>query len=245
MRQFSLNGSQLKIIALIAMTMDHIAWAIWPGYPRQWYILAIHGLGRLAAPVFWYFIVEGYFHTRNFRRYASRLFVCALVGHFAYNFAFGIPFLPFQTSVFNQTSVLWSLFWGLMGLWVCRNDALRQWQKVLLVMAIAAVSFCADWSSVAVMAILEIGEHRGSFRRQMVGMMAWILVYAVIYSVFLDAVYGALQVLAVFAVPLLRRYNGQRGSLRGTKWLFYWYYPLHLVFCGLLRLAMHGGGTGI
>ena len=28
-----LSGNQLKLIAIFAMTVDHLAWAIFPGYP--------------------------------------------------------------------------------------------------------------------------------------------------------------------------------------------------------------------
>ena len=111
----SLNGNQLKIIAMTAMTLDHAASVTWPDYPTDWWILLIHVIGRLAAPIFWFFVAEGWHYTRNRGKYAGRLFLFAIVGHFAYNFAFGIPFLPFQTSVFNQTSVIWSLAWGLVA----------------------------------------------------------------------------------------------------------------------------------
>ena len=39
------------------------------------------------------FIVEGYNHTRNVNKYIKRLFIFAIASHFAYCFAFGIPFL--------------------------------------------------------------------------------------------------------------------------------------------------------
>ena len=86
-----------------------------------------------------------------------------------YNFAFGIPFLPFQTSVFNQTSVLWPLFWGLIALVINDSKMLRQWQKFLMIVAICFLTFCSDWSCIAVLAILEIGGNRGNFKKQMTG----------------------------------------------------------------------------
>ena len=30
-----LDSNQLKIIAIVAMTVDHIAWMLFPGYPRE------------------------------------------------------------------------------------------------------------------------------------------------------------------------------------------------------------------
>ena len=98
-----LNGNQLKLIAIIAMTIDHLTWVIFPGMQAVWYVFALHIIGRLTAPIMWFFIAEGCFYTRNIWKYAGRLFIFALISHFAYNFAFGIPFLPFSTgSFFNQ-----------------------------------------------------------------------------------------------------------------------------------------------
>ena len=92
-----LDGNQLKIIAMVAMTIDHLVAVIFPNYPTDWWIIGLHMIGRLAAPIFWFFIAEGYFYTRDWKKYALRLLGFAVVGHFAYNFAFGIPFIPFKT----------------------------------------------------------------------------------------------------------------------------------------------------
>ena len=109
--QKTLNGSQLKVIAMAAMTIDHVTSVLFPGYPKVWWILLLHIIGRMAAPIFWFFVAEGNYHTHNRKKYAGRLLLFAVISHFAYNFAFGIPFIPFRTTVFNQTSVLWPLFW--------------------------------------------------------------------------------------------------------------------------------------
>lgn len=169
-----------------------------------------------------------------------RLLVFALIGHFAYNFAFGIPFIPFQTSVFNQTSVMWPLFWGVVALGIMDQGKFRQWQKTLLIIGICVITFCSDWSCIAVMAILEIGQHRGDFKRQMWGMMVYVAMYAVIYAVFIHPVYGVIQMFTILTVPLLKRYNGERGRWKGMKYLFYVYYPIHLVLCGVIRVVLHG-----
>ena len=99
MKKRGLNSNQLKFLAIIAMTIDHLVCVIWPGYPKDWWILGLHIIGRLTAPIMWFMICEGYHYTRNLKKYITRLFVFAVISHFAYNFAFGIPFIPFQTSV--------------------------------------------------------------------------------------------------------------------------------------------------
>ena len=234
-----LNREQLKLIAVIAMTVDHLAWVIWPGYPKAGHVIMLHCIGRITAPIMWFFIAEGYFHTRSVKRYALRLLAFALISHFAYTFAFGIPLVPFKTSVFNQTGIMWSLFWGLVGLHISNANTLKDWQKVCIILVICAVSFCADWSCIATMAVIYIGAYRGSFKKQMISMMTFVCIYAAVYALCIDRVYGIIQLFAAAAIPLLGKYNGQRGESAG-KWGFYLYYPLHLALCGILRLLLHG-----
>ena len=235
-----LSGNQLKLFAMLAMTVDHFTSVIWPDYPRDWWILLLHIIGRMAAPIFWFMVAEGYHYTRNLKKYAGRLLLFAVIGHFAYNFAFGIPFVPLKTGVFNQTSVMWPLFLGVVGLYTVERPELTQWQKTLAVVALTLLAFPGDWSSIAVLAILEIGQNRGDFRRQMTRMMLWVAMYALIYALFIDPVYGILQLFAGLTIPLLKRYNGTRGAGRGMKYLFYLYYPAHLFLCGLVRILLYG-----
>lgn len=66
------DGFQIKLFALIAMTMDHLA-AYLPvgvGIP-DWF----HLIGRFAAPLFLFFCAEGIYYTRNRARYMLRLYV--------------------------------------------------------------------------------------------------------------------------------------------------------------------------
>ena len=239
-KQAGLNANQLKMIAILAMTADHLISVIFPDYPKDWWILTIHIFGRLTAPIMWFFIAEGYTHTRNLKKYAGRLFGFAFLSHFAYNFAFGIPFLPFQTSVFNQTSVIWSLAWGLVALAVLDNPGLKDWHKTLILLGICLLTFCSDWSCIAVMAIVAIGKNRGNFKKQMTGMFVWTIAYAAVYFFFIDKVYGVIQLFTVLTIPLLKRYNGTRGNWKGMKWFFYLYYPIHLIIIGVFRLCIYG-----
>lgn len=237
-----LNANQLKLIAIISMTADHLASVIWPGYQTAWWLILIHIFGRLAAPIFWFMIVEGYVHTHDLKKYIGRLFAFALISHFAYNFAFGIPFIPFKTSVFNQTSVIWVLAWSVVCLALCEDKffKLHQWQKALAIAVISVVTFCADWSCIAMLAILSIYDFRGNLKKQMFRVMVCVGWYAIVYFAFIDKVYGLIQLGVILAYPLMKRYNGQKGSWKGMKWFFYAYYPAHLVICGIIRVLLHG-----
>ena len=109
LKEKGLSTADLKLIAIIAMTVDHLAWLFFPGFQRVWYVYLLHIIGRLTAPIMWFFIAEGSYYTKNPKKYITRLFVFAIISHFAYSFAFGLNPIPFKNGIFNQTSVIWSL----------------------------------------------------------------------------------------------------------------------------------------
>lgn len=246
-KEKGLNANQLKLIAIIAMTIDHLVWTLFPGFSKEWYVIIFHIIGRLTAPIMWFFIAEGYYHTHDVKKYAARLFILAGISHFAYNFCFGIPFIPFKTTFFNQTGVVWSLAWGLILLYIYDKTEWKSWQKMLVTIVICLITFPSDWSCIATMAILAIGTNRGNFKKQMTHMMLWTVMYAIVYFFFIDKVYALIQLGTCLTIPFLRLYNGRRGSYKGMGKLFYAYYPLHLFVCGIIRVLLWGAAfsTGV
>ena len=242
-----LNSNWIKVIAIIAMTIDHIAWLVFPGYAREIAPVAMHIIGRITCPIMCYFIAEGYHHTKDIGAYTRRMFVFAFVSHFAYvffsgDFADWKSFIPFYYGkVLDQTSVMWSLAWGLVMLRVANSETIKEQMKPLLVVLICLVTFPADWSCIASLCILAFGTNRGQLGKQMRWMVFYVAIYAIVYFFALDKVYGLLQMAVVLAIPVLKQYNGQRGGSKRTndvmKWLFYIYYPLHLLVMGLIRFV--------
>ena len=237
-----LNSNHLKIIAIIAMTIDHVTDLIYPSFPAQPLPIALHIIGRLTAPIMWFFIAEGYHYTRNIKKYMFRLGIFAIFSHFAYCFAFGLNFIPFKTGVFNQTSVMYPLFVSVLVLWL-QDTELKKINKVIkniLIFVLIWSAFSADWSCIAVLAIIGIYRNRGNLIKQTFSMMMWVLLYAVVSFFFVSKIYGIIELFAVLVYPLMKRYNGQRGKAVWLKWFFYIYYPAHLVIIGIIRMLMYG-----
>lgn len=236
-----MNANHLKMIAIIAMTVDHAADLLFPGFPANPMAIAMHAIGRLTAPLMWFFVCEGFYYTKNLGKYLLRMLAFAVISHFAYCFAFGIDCMPFSSGILNQTSVIWALFWALAALWVVNTAVIRrEWQRWMLVLAIDVIAFPADWSCIAVMAIISMYDNRGCLKRQMKGMMLWVTVYAVVSFFCVNRVYAVIQLAVILVYPLLTQYNGRKGTARWMKWFFYLYYPAHLVIVGLIRLAVYG-----
>lgn len=240
-----LNSNQLKLIAIIAMTVDHIAWAMFDGYPTALLPLVMHIIGRLTCPIMCYFIAEGYHYTRNINKYTFRLFAFAFVSHFAYIFASNDfvdfkSFIPFYYGNFlNQTSVMWSLAWGLVMLRIADSKRIKSIYKVLLVILICIITLPSDWSCIAALCIMAIGTNRGDFRKQMSWMIFYVALYSLVYFFAIDKAYGILQMGVVLSIPVIAMYNGERGKNpkinKFMKWFFYIFYPLHLFVIGLIN----------
>lgn len=240
-----LNSNQLKLIAIIAMTVDHIAWAMFDGYPSTLLPLVMHIIGRLTCPIMCYFIAEGYHYTRNINKYTFRLFAFAFVSHFAYIFASNDfvdfkSFIPFYYGNFlNQTSVMWSLAWGLVMLRIADSKNIKSIYKVLLVILICIITLPSDWSCIAALCIMAIGTNRGDFRKQMSWLIFYVALYSLVYFFAIDKVYGVLQMGVVLSIPVIAMYNGKRGKNpkinKFMKWFFYIFYPAHLFVIGLIN----------
>lgn len=240
-----LNSNQLKLIAIIAMTVDHIAWAMFDGYPSALLPLVMHIIGRLTCPIMCYFIAEGYHYTRNINKYTFRLFAFAFVSHFAYIFASNDfvdfkSFIPFYYGNFlNQTSVMWSLAWGLVMLRIADSKRIKSIYKVLLVILICIITLPSDWSCIAALCIMAIGTNRGDFRKQMSWMIFYVALYSLVYFFAIDKAYGILQMGVVLSIPVIAMYNGERGKNpkinKFMKWFFYIFYPVHLFVIGLIN----------
>ena len=237
----NLNANHLKLIAIIAMTVDHAADLLYPGFPADPIAIMLHLIGRLTAPIMWFFICEGYYYTKDVKAYALRLFVFALISHFAYCFAFGIPFVPFTTGIFNQTSVMYPLFIAVLVLWV--QDAqlpIKSWLKYATIFVLIWSAFPGDWSCIAVMAILGMYGKRGDLKGQMLAMLPWVALYGVISFFFVSKTYALTLTGVLMVYPVLKMYNGEKGKASWMKWFFYIYYPAHLVIVGIIRILVYG-----
>lgn len=237
-----LNSNHLKLIAIAAMTIDHATDIFFPNYPAHPAAIILHIIGRITAPIMWFFVCEGFHYTRDLKKYLGRMAVFAVISHFAYCFAFGINFLPFSRGeVLNQTSVILALCGGICALWVMFGEnKLKQWQKYALIILIDLITFPSDWSCIAVMVILAMYSNRGNPEKQTRDMMIWIVMYAAVIFFCMNKVQALIQFGTVLIYPLIKMYNGERGKAKWTKWLFYIYYPAHLVVIGILRIAICG-----
>lgn len=217
--RWGLTGSQLKFIALLAMTADHIGLVLLPQYS----ILRI--IGRLAFPIFGYMIAEGCRHTRSLSKYLGTLATVAAVCQAVYFIAMG--------SLYQCVLVTFSLSVGL----ICLLERGRR-EKSLFSWLVAAAGILTVLFVTEVLPQLLPGTDYG-VDYGFLGVMLPVLVYmarektgrlamtAICLSLMSIGI-GWIQWFSLLALPLLALYNGERGKWR-MKYFFYIYYPAHLV----------------
>ena len=231
-----LSGNALKIIAIIAMTVDHVAWILFPGYTVEPVPIIMHVIGRITAPVMMFFISEGYHYTRSRKKYLGRLLIFAVISHVPYTMFSSFNFIP----GIPTTSVIWPFAMGVLALMIDQGDILpnaKRWQRTALIWICFIAALPSTWSMAAAYAILLMGRHRGNFKRQMLHMAEVLAVYGVICGFLFAPVYGLIHIGIIIPIMLLALYNGTRGTVGGKamKWMFYIYYPLHLLILGIIK----------
>lgn len=234
----------LKMIAILAMLIDHIAWAFVPIGSVLGQVM--HLIGRLTAPIMCYFIAEGYYHTSNLKKYALRLGVFALISHIPfYYFMKGELPITFDNGIQFRlaTSVIYTLFLGLISLMVWHNEKLSKSIKIILIFGLCILAIPGDWSFIGVLWILFFGINHNDFKKQVWNFS--IIAAPITISPFIMLLgnnsnwYHQLFQTGVFlAIPLLAQYNGKPGGHKNSKWIFYIFYPLHLLILGLIKYGL-------
>lgn len=234
------DAASLKLIAIMAMLADHTGALFFPDF------LGFQVVGRITLPIMAFFIAEGYLHTRSFIKYALRLAVTGLISIVPYGLVFN--------DWYGSGNIMLTLLMGLLAIRVYENTANRI-LRYSLISILCGISLLGDWSVTGVVMILAFYAARKQqkvYNGWILALIGFMFVFgaAIIWAVpdslaimgmhdstmnrylYPFAVGGA----AIIAVPLLSRYNGERG--RGMQTFFYLFYPLHLLALYLLKLAL-------
>ena len=208
-----MTGFQLKLLAMLAMTADHIGAVFFPEIPL------LRWIGRLAMPLLCFFIGEGLRHTRSPRRYLLRLTGFALLSELPFDLAFygGIEW--------GHQNVYFTLALGLLALWAIQSRDMEGW-LLALTAALAAELLGCDYGMYGVLLILLLDRFHRARSEQLAAAALLNLAFFGLQT----------QTLSLIALPLLWLYNGKRG--RDDRRLFYLYYPAHLCVLGILRFVL-------
>ena len=236
-----LNRNQLKYIAVIAMLIDHIAWAfVDEANPLLGGFM--HLIGRITAGIMAFFVAEGYEHTRSVTKYQNRLLIFTLISWAPFVFfEFGclpVVFIDGQFNLLPYQSVIFTLFLGLIAIRVWDFKKIPLPLRIILIILLCVLSFIGDWAFMNVLACLFLHIFKDKPKAKWTAFTLSYLIPTVFFLfTMMDFSRDWFQLGVILApVILVLFYNGRKGSDKPVhKWIFYIFYPIHLLIIGAIR----------
>lgn len=240
--KFGITSFLLHVLAMAFMLSDHL-WATVIPWNAGWMTC----IGRMAFPIFAFLTVEGFFHTKNLKRYAKRLLLFALLSEIPFNLLMG------GSVIFPlQQNVLWCflLCLGLMQLNEKAKSTGKWWIRgltalgtILLGTVVGLISFM-DYMHYGVWMVLTFYFLRGSKWWNYAGQLLLMIlinkeVGGMVYEweLFGRVIEFRQQYFAVLALIPIWLYNGKQGY--HSKWFRYFcyaFYPAHILILWLIMM---------
>jgi len=223
-RGFSAN--MLKLIAIVAMVIDHVGAVFFPE------VALFRIIGRLTMPIMAFFIAEGYHYTKNLNAYMLRLLIFGLITMVPYAYYFG----------YGPFNILFSLLAGLIAI-TGYDRSTTQLQRIisLLVPMLVATVLQFDGQFIVIFLVFVFYRHRGKPKQIAIQMT---MLYAVIEAMLISTTPAPLsfqvwvQLFALLALPLIFNYNGDREPPLLPKYTFYLFYPVHIMILLMLKMLL-------
>ena len=210
------SNFDLKILAIITMTIDHIGAIIYPN------IDAFRIIGRISFPIFCFLLVEGFKHTHNRFRYFIRLLLFAIITQPIYDYAFNNHELNILFT-FSLSFLLLSSIEFIKKIINKYNKGIENYLYktisyllIYIIFLILSIILNVDYQALGVSLVLIFYLSPN--------ILLSLLLYLII-EITLDV--NNIQLYSLIAFIFIYFYNGKKG--KNIKYFFYLYYPLHLL----------------
>lgn len=231
----------LHIMAMLFMLCDHLWGTIIPG--NDW----LTCIGRLTFPIYAFLLVEGYFHTKNLKKYVGRLFLFAIISEIPFNLAMGSTvFFPIHQNV------LWSFLISIALIhWNEKVKEKQIWKRVLVGISTVCIAYISgiitfvDYYHVGILMVLTFYAFRNKKWWCYLGQLLclWYINFEILggfsymVNIFGQTYFIERQSLALLALIPIWMYKGKQGyHSKALQYSYYAFYPLHLLVLGLLKL---------
>ncbi len=240
-RKKGLSGSSLKLIAMVTMLIDHIgATILWKMMQLRAAESGLEGMviadelytvyrfmrdiGRIAFPIYCFLLVEGLVKTSNRARYALRLGMFAIFSEIPFDLAFNSQILEF-----SYQNIFFTLLIGFLGMWVA--DEIEKMKGFGIWSFLSGLLVTAVGAGIAEILGTDYGAK---------GVLAIMVLYLFRHNKWEQIIAGCLAFLWETTAPIaflpIWFYNGKRGL--NVKYVFYLFYPLHLLILYLICFCM-------
>ena len=242
MRNIKITSFGLHILAMVFMLCDHLWGTIVPG--NDW----LTCVGRISFPIFAFMIVEGYFHTKDLKKYVKRLLFFAILSEIPFNLAMGSRvFYPIHQNV------LWSFLISI-GLIHWNENAKTSekiWKRLIVAVITVVLGYLAglltmvDFYHAGILTVLVF------YFTKNLGWLKYFLQTVLLWYINMELLGGygyeveilgkihfiTRQGFALLALIPIWLYEGKQGPYNKViKNIYYWFYPVHLLILGVLKL---------
>ncbi len=233
-----MSRKSIKLIAIAAMTVDHIAFMFVAPGSVLYFVMRL--IGRMTAPIMAFMLAEGFRYTRSRTKYLLRLSAFALISQpFYCRMLFGHAPVNVLEYLMHW-NVMFTLAVALLSLMLLKSRLPQIPRMIFIGISISLAQF-GDWSYlIPAWTIIFFCYYKRDNRKLIVlYSLASVMLQTLLYLNGFDSFalfsfqYGTLLAL----IPILM-YNGERGNIRHknlNRWFFYVYYPAHMAVLLLIK----------
>lgn len=249
MKKLTVPQEGLKLIASITMLLDHIgAVLVYSLYLSAWnagnYALSnqmavlyepMRIIGRIAFPIYCFLLVEGFHHTRDMKKYVTRLAIGMVLSE-----------IPFDLALsghidWTSSSVMVTLLLGCLMI-LCMQRAKGFWKAaVILPFFLLAELLRTDYAGNGIALIAMLALTKGLPREKLLRTVGFVFLLWFGPDVQLGLIAVPMELFGLVGLIPMFLYDGRK--LTRNKWIqwgFYLFYPVHLLILWLLQRLLCG-----
>lgn len=230
MKRRGLSQEGLKLIACVAMTMDHGAAVLGAEYLPYMFL---RGVGRIAFPIYCWLLAEGAHYTRSEGRYALRLGLGFLLSEIPFDLAL------FGGITWQHQNVFLTLLLGFGAMAAMKrieNPILRL--VTIVPFCLAADLMRSDYGGygVAMIGIMYLVREFPHRKWCALAVMALFCAMTPSMGFSLGKLTVSLELLGILAAVPIALYTGRkRTHSKAVQWAFLLFYPIHLILLFWIR----------
>jgi hypothetical protein len=226
-----MTSNKLKIIAIITMIIDHFAYYFSDILNTNVYIF-LRIIGRVSMPIFVFLIIEGYFHTKNLKKYILRIGVIAIITQISFIIIENV-FAEYSLGLSKILNILFSFINILLLIKLFENSIEKKniiskmiWLLYIILMLALYTFLEYDYG----FGLLILGFFMYLIKKYVKNIYVAKILLALLIIVFSFAE-GGIYSFASLSVIIILLYNNNLGKKsKLLKYMFYIIFPLqHIV----------------
>lgn len=223
MNKKPLSHEMLKLVACMTMLVDHLGAVFFPSP-------VFRIIGRVAFPIYAFLLCEGAEHTRSPEKYLGRLALGALLAELPFDFLF------FGGFTWEHQSVMVTLLLGSCMIFLGRKISLLAAFPLFFLAADFLRTDYGGWGIALIALFAATAQGKGGWILQTAGMCA-IFLGMNTYRVNVLGLGIPVQCFGVLAMIPILLYSGRKLTRnRAVQWLFYLFYPVHMLILWLFAM---------